>query len=372
MLGITNGDLEKHLEVSADSIDKQDSDGMTALAWAASRMDIESSKILLRHGASLEPPFGSFPLVDAVSTEKGSMELMKLFLDAGANVHKKDWGGWKPLHWICHRQTETKYVDLMLSAGADIDEESEDGHTPLCLAIERSNLTIERLHRQGIKPTDQERSDIAVVGADVIERGAKLSGIHGLKAIGFAIAYNTHRVLRILMDRHAHHRGTCIWPFMINENPDWRATYGATILHFAAATGDAKTMELLTVAKLGGLDPNARDAHGFTPRDVLQLRRSGADKVDEAFEKLLETVVVGSDESATSPEIAAENTPGGSSGSENDTPGTDSDDDGDGDGVVEEFVDAVESLPEEVEQTTPLKTDIILVETVESPEDLVH
>src|SRR2546429_3713550 len=58
VLGLSDGDLDGHLQASAATIDEVDIDGRTALGWAVCRLDTHAIRTLLQYTASVDPPKG--------------------------------------------------------------------------------------------------------------------------------------------------------------------------------------------------------------------------------------------------------------------------------------------------------------------------
>jgi ankyrin repeat protein len=113
--------------------------GWTALSHAARAGNAELVKLLLAHGADVNARDGSgwTPLMRAAM--KGHAEAVRVLLEHGAlvNVKEKD-EGWTALHWAAARGYE-KVVKLLLSHGADYTLRTQNGLTPLMLAMRESN-----------------------------------------------------------------------------------------------------------------------------------------------------------------------------------------------------------------------------------------
>ncbi|WVQ64390.1 uncharacterized protein L199_002556 [Kwoniella botswanensis] len=88
------------------AIDEKDSDGHTALMWAAYQGDAISVQLLLRHGAS---------------------------------VHLQDNAGMTPLHWAAVKGNKAS-IKHLLEAGANLEIREESGKTPRDMAEELKGL----------------------------------------------------------------------------------------------------------------------------------------------------------------------------------------------------------------------------------------
>ncbi|KAF7008475.1 hypothetical protein CFC21_023219 [Triticum aestivum] len=91
----------------------------TALHVAAMRGCPEVIRVLLRHGADPNK-FASRVFTPLVSSLLGgSVECMKLLIEAGANVHAGGFSGATPLLLACSRRRNIGFVKCLLKAGAD-------------------------------------------------------------------------------------------------------------------------------------------------------------------------------------------------------------------------------------------------------------
>jgi ankyrin repeat protein len=152
--------------------------GMTALSWAISGFDSESSEIvagkLLKSGADVNPatpPGKPSPLMWAVINayimewEAGEdrTEALKMMLDAGANPNGKAHGN-TPLHLVASAGREIlgggaenslpsgylsrispRIAEMLIDAGADKDARNDEGKTPMDVALENRNFKIAAL-----------------------------------------------------------------------------------------------------------------------------------------------------------------------------------------------------------------------------------
>jgi hypothetical protein len=107
----------------------------TPLICAIEQKKAEIVKILLDRGADLEKrdEFGSTPLMSAAS---GSMEIIQLLLDKGADVNGRGTGfrnGWTPFMEAA-AVGNVEAMKLLLERGADMEARTAEGSTALTIA----------------------------------------------------------------------------------------------------------------------------------------------------------------------------------------------------------------------------------------------
>ena len=65
---------------------------------------------------------------------------------------------------------------------------------------------------------------------------------------------------------------------------------GKTILHICASSGNISTFNVLTAARLSGIDVDAMDGNSLTARDYLKQRKDITEGLEIAFEELIESI----------------------------------------------------------------------------------
>jgi ankyrin repeat protein len=106
-----------------------------ALGDAAVTGNSQIAKLLLKHGANPNGAGDTPPLHRAASA--GHVEMIKLLLEAGADIHRRITGDWASHPQAIHKAVDSgklAAVELLLKKGADPnadDESSEDGDTSL-------------------------------------------------------------------------------------------------------------------------------------------------------------------------------------------------------------------------------------------------
>lgn len=131
-------------------VNARNSYGWTALSHAARAGNTELVKLLLAHGAdaNARDQSGWTPLMRAAM--KGHAEAVRVLLEHGAAVNDKEKEeGWTALHWAAARGHD-QVVAILLSHGADYTLRTQDGLTPLMLAMQESkDKVVQVLQRAG-------------------------------------------------------------------------------------------------------------------------------------------------------------------------------------------------------------------------------
>jgi ankyrin repeat protein/beta-lactamase regulating signal transducer with metallopeptidase domain/Tol biopolymer transport system component len=153
-LSAYQGDLAKvrSFVKQGTKVDTMDSDGATALHYAAMRGNKDMVEFLLSGDANVnakDKHYGFIPLHRAAAA--GHRDLVELFIAKGADVNAKDNWAWTPLHYACQKNHKDT-VALLLARGADLNAGEEEGETPLGVAKERGHSEIvELLRKHGAK-----------------------------------------------------------------------------------------------------------------------------------------------------------------------------------------------------------------------------
>jgi ankyrin repeat protein len=121
-------------------------EGTTALWRAARSNDVAAVRLLLRHGANINVAArdGSTPFMIAagqswrdehsLGTERESIEILTLLLDAGATIGATNTAGETALHGAATRGADT-IVRFLVDRGVRLDAKDKAGRTPLHTAM---------------------------------------------------------------------------------------------------------------------------------------------------------------------------------------------------------------------------------------------
>ena len=225
--------VQSLLKARAD-VNAPQSDGATALHWAAYLDDAETTALLIRAGANVDSPnnYGVTPL--ALAATSGNAAIISLLLKGGADPNRTVRAGETPL-MLAARTDRADALKALLEAGAKVDaKETWNGQTALMWAA-----------AAGRGPVVQALIDR---GADVHARSNA-----GTTPLVFAVRRGDMAAVRALLAAGAN----------VNERrPD-----GATPLLVAVINGHADLVDVLLDK---GADPNVEG--GSTELTVQGVR----------------------------------------------------------------------------------------------------
>ncbi|KAL8921836.1 MAG: hypothetical protein Q9172_003827 [Xanthocarpia lactea] len=265
VLGLSMTDLEEEILKQPNEVDATDIMGRTALAWAACRGDNRAIIILLRFGAKVNTLDiqNSAPVCHAA--DRNHATCVRLLLEAGADPDIATALGYKvggPLNCAARNAVDPLVLKCLLDFDANPDASGVDGMTALIHA---------------------SRRDMAGFALLLLEYGANINAksVAGQTPLTTAIAYNSHNVLKLLLDR---------W-FEYTECPRLR---GPDLLQIVALYADIETMSILSATDhlLLSYDKDY-GISDFMSR--LRQRPHATEKLTAAFEVLLDVIKKESD-----------------------------------------------------------------------------
>jgi ankyrin repeat protein len=261
VLNLTTADLRQQLTLSTANINAQDSEGRTALAWAAARSDVAAVKTLLEFQADPNAccPRGQSALhLAAQNPSLQCTEVLRALLDAHADVNCVDYWRRSALLYAGCNQDDPPCLEHLIKAGADLNVRDIRERTPLGYACRMGK---DRVARYLIKQ-----------GADL-----DIPDNWGLTPLLDTIEHHSHETLQCLLEHGADLTPTT------ND--------GMTLLHHVALHGDAKTFCLLANQRLVNIDAAARDRSGRTAQDIFAQREEADGALTGAFQSLLDAVI---------------------------------------------------------------------------------
>ena len=190
----------------------------------------------------------------------GTVDIVKLLLDQGADINARNSRDATPLHWAIGN---TPNVKLLLEKGAEINAQTEDGRTPLYLAATQrfSPADLQLLLDHGADPNlasinggtplmDASASGNTQAMQLLLAKKANVNAVSGTGSTALFGAVNSGNIgaVRLLLDR--------------GLNVNHQTKRQGTVLHTAAMQGSEEIVKLL-IAK--GADVNSRDYRGYSP-----------------------------------------------------------------------------------------------------------
>lgn len=94
-------------------------------------------------------------LIDAVKS--GDLAAIEQSLQSGSDVNQQDENGWTPLNWAAGRR-DLAAVRLLLDKGADVFKVGRDQRTPYMIALAAGHADVVRVLREAEDKTDPSRS----------------------------------------------------------------------------------------------------------------------------------------------------------------------------------------------------------------------
>ena len=294
--------LERQVDVNV-----AETDGTTALHWAAYRGDIEAARLLLDAGAAAEAAnrYGVTPL--ALAAGRGSADIVEALLDAGADPNttlpegetvlmtaartgnvdvlrlllargadlraRESWRGQTALHWAA-AENHPAAVHALIELGAAVDERSTAGWSALLYAARAGKAdAVVALLEAGADVNDTIRP---IASGNDAPEDARRDPTVGTSALVLAVMNGHFSLAQYLVERGA--------------DPN-AADQGWTALHqltYTRRPNSGKGMppvvlldriDTLAFARFlldNGADPNARQTERFNNRERNNLNRVGA------------------------------------------------------------------------------------------------
>ena len=252
--------LEEEVVLHSETIDAVDALGRTPLIWAAARGNEHFVAILL--GAGADPNTLDTQWTGAVSyaAERDQTVCVRLLLEAGAEPDPLLPNGIRvgsALNCATRNATNPLILKTVLDFGANVEASGVEGITSLIHAA---------------------RTDNASFAMMLLEYGANINATStlGQTPLTTAIAYNSHEVLQLLVDR---------W-FEYSECPRLK---GSHLLQIAALYADIKTINILATTNHFMLKyDQSYVAVDYATR--LRQRADVSEKLINAFEDLVSII----------------------------------------------------------------------------------
>ena len=155
-----NGDraaVQALLNKKAD-VNAPQSDGATALEWAAYHDDLQLADLLIAAGANPKIPNREGATALQLASLRGSATMMAKLLKAGSEVNERGVNGETPLMFAA-RNGSVEAINLLLGRGAQINaKEALRGTTALMWAVEQK-------HTEAVKLLIEHGADVGVASS---------------------------------------------------------------------------------------------------------------------------------------------------------------------------------------------------------------
>ena len=145
-------------------INEKTNEGLTALHYAANKGSIPLLKLLIENGANVDvvTKLGKNLMHLAAEGNQPSM-LIYLLTEEHQSAQSVDENGSTPLHWACYFGAE-EAVDFLLNLKVDINEQDKEKLTPLHLATNegRENIVIKLLQKNADKNLANNKGELPI------------------------------------------------------------------------------------------------------------------------------------------------------------------------------------------------------------------
>ena len=198
------------------------------------------------------------------AANNGNVEAVKQHLADGADVNRKDDGGYTPLHYAVQShlipssedQPNKKITELLIANGADVNAKNKLGMTPLKLAVLMNRKIVDLLRKHGGK-----------TGEELKPEKNDQKNIEALKNFS-----EINELLRSRTSKSKDDIETVKRYLSSGADVNQRNKFGGSLLHIASVQGDKQLVRLLISE---GAQLNVKNNRAMTPLDVsIKFKRT--------------------------------------------------------------------------------------------------
>ena len=151
-------------ETLAKFINDKTNEGLTALHYAANKGSIPLLKLLIENGANVDVVTNNGKNLMHMAAE-GNQPSMLIYLitEEHQSAQTVDENGSTPLHWACYAGAE-EAVNFLLILNSDINEQDKEKFTPLNVATKegRENIVIKLLEKNADKNLPNNKGELPI------------------------------------------------------------------------------------------------------------------------------------------------------------------------------------------------------------------
>ena len=183
-------------------------DELTLELWKASaKCDYHLAFQLIKRGANVNEPrrrrADSVTLLHAAAAAE-DIQLMRLLIDHGGNLHARDSKNRTPLHLAATAGDSPDIVEMLIDKGADVDAQDVYKSTPLHMAVRNNYIeTAQKLIARGASIEAVDINDWSALHVAVIAQNLRMVKVlisHGMNIDAKDIQENTPLLVHLAVE----------------------------------------------------------------------------------------------------------------------------------------------------------------------------
>jgi uncharacterized protein len=257
--------LKEHVDVNTPQ-----TDGATALAWAAHRDDLETAELLIGAGANVNAANDLGVTALSLACTNGSAAMVEELLKAGTDPSAASWSGETAL-MTCAGTGNVDAVNSLLARGADVNaNKTRWGQTALMWAVAEKHPEVARVlieHGADV----HARSQGGFTGLLFAAQQGDLDSARMLLAAGADVNEAApHDGSGLVVASANSHEALAVFLLEKGADPNVADSYGDTALHYAVLKGLARIIGSRNAALEKDPDDHAIVSYMYRP-NMLEL-----------------------------------------------------------------------------------------------------